>query len=46
MGDIEKRLSDLGFDAIGGTPDQFATIIRSETEKWARVIKSAHVKLD
>ena len=46
MGDIEKRLSDLGFDAIGGMPDQFATIIRSETEKWARVIKSAHVKLD
>jgi len=44
--DIQQRLIDLGFDPIGGTPEQFAANIKSETEKWARVIKNARVKLD
>ena len=44
--DIQQRLIDLGFDPIGGTPEQFAANIKSETEKWARVIKKAGVKLD
>ncbi len=44
--DIQQRLVDLGFDPIGGSPDQFAANIKSETDKWARVIKNAHVKLD
>ena len=44
--DIHQRLVDLGFDPIGGTPEQFAANIRSETDKWARVIKAANVKLD
>jgi len=44
--DISQRLVDLGFDPIGSSPEQFAANIRSETEKWARVIKSAGIKLD
>jgi len=44
--DISERLIDLGFDPIGGTPEQFAANIKSETEKWARVIKAAGVRLD
>jgi len=44
--DIQQRLIDLGFDPIGGTPEQFAANIKSETDKWARVIKNARVKLD
>ena len=44
--DIPQRLVGLGFDPIGRSPEQFAANIRSETEKWARVIKNANVKLD
>lgn len=44
--DIQARLADLGFDLIGGSPEQYAANIKSETEKWARVIKNAHIKLD
>ncbi len=44
--DINQRLIELGFDPLGGTPEQFAAVIRSETEKWARVIKAARVRLD
>ena len=46
MPDISRKLIDLGFEPIGGTPEQFASVIASETEKWARVIKAAGVKLD
>ena len=44
--DTAQRLIDLGFDPIGGTPEQFAATIKIETEKWARVIKAAGVRLD
>ena len=44
--DITQRLVELGFDPIGSTPEQFAANIRSETEKWALVIKSAGFKLE
>ena len=44
--DVHQRLVELGFDPIGGTPERFAGVIRSETEKWARVIRSARVRLD
>ena len=44
--ETQPRLVDLGFDPIGGTPEQFSANIRSETEKWARVIRNAKVKLD
>ncbi len=46
MPEVSQRLIDLGFDPLGGTPEQFAAIIKSETEKWARVIKAAGVRLD
>ena len=32
-------LSDQRVDLIGGTPEDFATLIRSESEKWAPVIR-------
>ncbi len=33
-----KALHAQGLDALGGTPDDFARFIKSETERWARVI--------
>jgi tripartite-type tricarboxylate transporter receptor subunit TctC len=35
-----KSLEAQGLDALGGTPDDFAAFIKSETERWARVIHS------
>ena len=36
--DVMKQLAIQGLDARGGSPQDFATFIRSETERWARVI--------
>jgi tripartite-type tricarboxylate transporter receptor subunit TctC len=33
-----KELQVQGLDARGGSPDEFARFIKSETERWARVI--------
>jgi len=46
MADVRAKLTDLGFDAIGGSPDQFAALIRSEMAKWSKVIKAAGIRLD
>ncbi len=42
--DVRERLVAEGADLIGGTPDELAGYMKSETEKWARVIKAAGIK--
>ena len=36
--------ADLGGEMLPGTPKDFASLIVSETEKWAKVVKSAGLK--
>ena len=43
--DVSARLADLGAEAVGGTPEQFAAHFKSEIAKWAKVIKDANVEL-
>jgi tripartite-type tricarboxylate transporter receptor subunit TctC len=43
---IKARLAELGGIPIeGSTPDDFGKVITHETDKWAKVIKSANVPL-
>jgi tripartite-type tricarboxylate transporter receptor subunit TctC len=44
--DLRAKLADLGVEAIGNSPDEFAAIIKSETPKWAQVIKESGIKPD
>jgi tripartite-type tricarboxylate transporter receptor subunit TctC len=39
--DVRERLSALGAEPVGSTPEQAAAFFRSETEKWTRVVKGA-----
>jgi tripartite-type tricarboxylate transporter receptor subunit TctC len=34
-----------GLDPIGGTPEEFAAAIKSETPYWAKIIKDAGIKV-
>jgi tripartite-type tricarboxylate transporter receptor subunit TctC len=43
---ISARLTDLGGAVLMGSPADFGKLIAEETEKWAKVIKSAGIKLD
>ncbi|HEX3575602.1 MAG TPA: tripartite tricarboxylate transporter substrate binding protein [Rhodopila sp.] len=43
--DVSQRLSGLGVDVVGDTPDQFAGYIKSESVKWGEVIKRAGIHI-
>ena len=44
--DVKERIAGLGFDVIASTPEQFATQIKVEVEKWGKVIRAAGIKVD
>ncbi len=46
MPEVRVRLKDEGSDPIGNTPEEYASFIRDEIAKWAKVIKFANVKAD
>ncbi len=46
MPDVQERLDTYGAEDGGGTPEKFAQFIRSETLKWAKVVKDADVKIE
>jgi tripartite-type tricarboxylate transporter receptor subunit TctC len=41
---MKARLADLGGTVLPGSPADFGKLIADETEKWAKVIKSAGIK--
>jgi tripartite-type tricarboxylate transporter receptor subunit TctC len=43
---VKARLADLGADALTGSPAEFAKLMADETEKWAKVIRSANIKVE
>ncbi len=43
---VRARFAQLGFEPAGGTPGQFAGMVRTETAKWRKVIQEAHVKAE
>ncbi|MFL5092647.1 MAG: Bug family tripartite tricarboxylate transporter substrate binding protein [Xanthobacteraceae bacterium] len=42
---VKARLAELGGILIAGTPADFGKVVAEETDKWAKVIKSANVPL-
>jgi tripartite-type tricarboxylate transporter receptor subunit TctC len=44
--ELRERLASQGADVVGGTPEEFAKIIRSDFAKWAKVVKESGAKVD
>jgi tripartite-type tricarboxylate transporter receptor subunit TctC len=42
--DAKQHLAGEGAVIVASTPEQFAAYLRSETDKWARVVKAAGIK--
>ena len=45
LADVSRRISELGAEPIGSTPERFAAHIKSEIARWAKVIRDANVEL-
>ncbi len=44
--DMKEKLSGLGLEAVGGTPQQYAAHLKEERAKYGRIVKTAGIKAD
>jgi tripartite-type tricarboxylate transporter receptor subunit TctC len=44
--DVRERLTGLGMEAVGNSPQAAARFIAIEAKKWARVAKAANLRVD
>jgi tripartite-type tricarboxylate transporter receptor subunit TctC len=44
--DVREKMLNLGAEPVGNRPEEFATYIRSEAEKYARLVKSSGARAD
>ena len=42
--DMREKITSQGNEVAGGTPQEFAALIASESEKWSRVVREAKIK--
>jgi tripartite-type tricarboxylate transporter receptor subunit TctC len=43
---VKARLRDLGSEGGGGTPEQFAELIRRDSAKWAEVVRRSGARIE
>ncbi|HZQ62724.1 MAG TPA: tripartite tricarboxylate transporter substrate binding protein [Casimicrobiaceae bacterium] len=44
--DVVKAMNAQGFDLIGGPPEDFGRLLKSEVERWTPVIRKLNLKVD
>src|SRR5262249_18856302 len=44
--EMKARLADLGGAVLAGSPADFGKFIAAEADKWTKVIRTAHIKVD
>lgn len=44
--DLKDKLLSQGNEVGGGTPEQFAALIKSEAARWGKVVKDARIEMD
>jgi tripartite-type tricarboxylate transporter receptor subunit TctC len=44
--ELRAKLSNLGVDAIGSSPDELATLIKTEVPRWAKIVQDLGIKAE
>lgn len=42
--EVKHQLTDMGYEVVGNSPEEFARDIRLELAKWAKVVKAAGIQ--
>lgn len=45
-GDVQEKLSGLGMEAVGNSPQEAVKYIASEAAKWSKVARAANIRAD
>ena len=46
LSDVKERFASQGAELIANTPEQHATFLRAEIDKWERIAKLANARAD
>jgi tripartite-type tricarboxylate transporter receptor subunit TctC len=44
--DLAHFFEQMGFDIVASTPEEFAAHLKRESEKWGKVIKERHIRVE
>jgi len=44
--DVRERMTQIGFDVVAGTPEEFGAFMKAEVERWTAVVNRAGIKPD
>ncbi|MFN7753231.1 MAG: Bug family tripartite tricarboxylate transporter substrate binding protein [Pseudomonadota bacterium] len=44
--EARERFASLGAIPVGGSPEDLASLVKSELARWSKIVKSANVKVD
>lgn len=44
--DVKERMAATGLSPLGSTPEECGTYVRSEVEKWGKVVKAVGMRVD
>ena len=44
--DTLKQLARVGIDAVTSSPAEFQTFVKTDTERWAKVVKDANLRIE
>jgi tripartite-type tricarboxylate transporter receptor subunit TctC len=44
--DVTKKLTELGFIPVGGTPEEFRKLIERDTSRYGQIVKAGKITLD
>lgn len=44
--DIRERLTQIGFDVVASTPDEFGRFMKDEVDRWTKVVQRGGIKPD
>ena len=42
--EINEKIGPQGVDGAGGTPEQFRALLKAEIDRYAKVVRAAHIK--
>jgi tripartite-type tricarboxylate transporter receptor subunit TctC len=43
---MKERFASLGLDPVASTPDEMASFMRREQERYATIIRNANIKVE